>query len=208
MQLIECKICRAEIRKHPSGTDRTPDSMSSYRHPITDFQRVYGRNVDSGNDLRADNCGTYGVNTAAKLAEHHLTWGWIDEVTGARLCCNEDRDEHRSCARELFHEGHHRDSQGSVWPQRNHYLLTRLEVDGSMRHLNLYGTQGDAQLAASYDLGNTDSLKWEPQEKALQQGGTLSLSERLTYLVTLIDVSHVGEWIASVEARLDSSVYP
>jgi hypothetical protein len=208
MQLIECKICHAESQTNPSRANQTPSPANSYRHPITDFPPVYGRNVDSGNDLRADNCGIFGVNTGAKLAEHHLPWGWIDEITGARLCCNEDEDERRSCARELFHEGHHRDLRGSIWPQHNHHMLTRLEVDGAMRHLNLYGTREEAQLAASYDLGNTDTLEWTAQQRAFQHSGKPKRSNRVAYLVTFINVGQIGEEIAAVQAaRSNVSTY-
>jgi hypothetical protein len=199
MQLVECKICRAEFQANLPSADQTLDPLP-YLHPITDFPRAYGRNVDSGNDVRADNCGTYGVNTSAKLAEHHLPWGWIDEATGARLCCNEDRDDHWSCARELFHDGHHRDSQGHEWPQHNHYLLTRMEADGTMRHLNLYTSRQEAQLAASYDLGKKDSLAWTPREKTFQHEGKPQRSNRVAYLVTSgIDVSKVGKDIEAIE---------
>jgi hypothetical protein len=199
MHLVECKICRAESQKNLSDTG-TATSSVSYRHSLADFPRAYGRNIDSGNDLRADNCGIFGANTGAKLAEYHLPWGWIDESTGARLCCNEDGNERRSCARELFHENHHKDSQGHPWPQRNHYLLTRLEADSPMRHLGLYGTREEAQFAAAYDLGNKDTLEWTPQQRAFQHGGTPSRSNRVTHLITFIDVSQVGEEIAAVEA--------
>jgi hypothetical protein len=210
MQLIECKVCRAESQNKLSGTDaQAPGSANSYQHTITEFPRAYGRNVDSGNDLRADNCGIFGVNTGAKLAEHHLPWGWIDEITGVRLCCNEDGDEHRNCARELFHEDHHRDSQGNTWPQRNHHLLTRLEVGGSVRHLNLFSTQKEAQLSASYDFGNTDCLEWAPQQRAFQHAGKPLLSNQVAYLITFIDVSQIGEEMAIVEGcSVDTHVKP
>jgi hypothetical protein len=200
MQLIECKICRADFQKNPSAVNQKHNHIPPYLHSITKFPRAYGHNVDSGNDVRADNCGAYGVNTGAKLTEYHLPWGWIDEVTGARLCCNEDSNEHWSCARELFHEGPHRDPQGNTWPQHNHYLLTRLEAGGPMRQLNLYRTRDEAQLAASYDFGNTDSLEWQPRQETFQYGGRIRHSGRVAYLITSgIDVSKIGKEIEAVE---------
>lgn len=193
--LIECKLCRAELQKHPSYAKRTSNPIASYLHPLGDFPRAYGTNADNGHDIRNDNCGSYGVNTAAKLAEHHLPWGWIDEQTGVRLCCNENQGPHYSCARERFHEGEHKDASGHAWSQRNHFLLTRVELGGSVTHLDLYDSQANARTAAWYDLGTVDTLEWVPREGSFHYYGRLP--SRLAYVITYIDVSSVRQGLES-----------
>ncbi len=200
--MIECKLCRAELQKHPSYSNRPADPIVTYRHPIADFPRAYGRNVDSGNDVRADNCGTYGVNTGAKLAEHGLAFGWIDEKTGVRLCGNEAPERYQSCARERFHEGDHKDAVGHSWHQRNHFLLTRIEPEGaSARHLDLYDTLEAAKIAAGYDLGGAN-LDWLPREGSFHYEGRTS--NRLQYVITLVDVSRVREYLESVPTTVSA----
>ena len=41
MQLVECKICRAEFQANPSSAGQVVDSLP-YLHPITAFPRAYG----------------------------------------------------------------------------------------------------------------------------------------------------------------------
>jgi hypothetical protein len=196
MQVIECKLCRVELQKHPSYAQRASGPITTYAHPIEGFPRAYGRNVDSGNDVRSDNCGRYGVNTGAKLAEHHLSFGWIDEKTGERLCSNEDPERRGSCDRQRFHEGDHKDSTGHAWHQRNHFLLTRVEPDGSStRHLDLFDTQPNAEVAAFYDIGGK-ALEWILQQGSRHYLGRLP--DRVAYIISFIDVGNVGRWLASV----------
>lgn len=189
-QAIECKLCRAELLKDPTYASR----IESYTHPIEEFGRAYGRNVDTGHDVRRDVCEIYGVNTGAKLNEHGLSWGWIDEETGARLCCHEEPQQHRSCARERFHEGDHGDANGNTWHQRNHFLLSRREFDGSIRHLDLYDSQASAESAASYDVGGK-SLEWISQQFGTYHG---RLPDRVAYVITFVDVSNLQTWLESV----------
>jgi hypothetical protein len=194
--MVECKLCHAELQVHPSYANRTNDPITTYRHRIEDFPRAYGRNVDSGNDVRADNCGMYGVNTGSKLAEHGLSFGWIDDQTGVRLCCNEEPERRYSCARERFHEGDHKDAVGNLWHQRSHFLLTRIEPDGcSGRHLDLYDSQANAEVAASYDIGGK-KLEWLPRSGSFQYEG--ALSGRLAYVISFIDISRVREYLENV----------
>jgi hypothetical protein len=187
---IECKLCRVELIRNPSYAGR----IGSFMHPIEDFGRAYGRNVDTGHDVRRDICEIYGVNTGAKLKEHGLPWGWIDEETGARLCCNEEPEQHHACARERFHEGDHMDANGHTWHQRNHFLLSRKERAGSVRHLDLYDSQANAQIAASYDIGGK-SLEWIPQQFGTYHG---RLPDRVAYIITYVDVSDLQTWLAGV----------
>ncbi|SRR6266487_137420 len=202
-QTIECKLCRAERLRHPPFSNLTSDPISDYMHPIEDFGRAYGRNVDSGNDVRSDVCEIYGVNTGPKLKEHGLSWGWLDEETGVRLCCDEEPDLHYSCSRQKFHEGDHRDANGSTWHQCNHFLLSRIEIDGSVRHLGLYSTQPNARVAAFYDFGEKEMEEWMPLEKSFHYLGRLS--DRVAYVVTYIDVGDVQAALESVPAALPSS---
>jgi hypothetical protein len=203
VQLVECRLCRAEQHKHPMNTAQVRNAFAEYFHPLEAFPRAYGQNVDNGHGIRADNCGIYGVNTGAKLTEHHLSWGWIDEITGARLCCNEERERYYSCSRERFHKDEHRDAVGHRWPQQNHFLLSRIEVDGSIRHLDLYDTQANAQIAAGHDAGTTDDLEWVTQERTFQYHGRLE--GRPAYLVTYIDVQRVHQGLKAASASHPSS---
>ncbi len=206
MPLVECKLCRANLLRNPPRGASAANVREAYAHPVSDFPRAYGTNVDSGNDVRADNCGTYGVNTGAKLAEYHMPWGWIDELTGARLCGNEDSERRSGCCRERFHEDEHKDAVGHAWCQRNHFLLSRVEVDGVITHLDLCGTQMDAQSAAWHDLGARDDLEWIAQERSFQYHGRLP--DRVAYIVTYIDVQHVGEGMAAASKPLDPAGRP
>jgi hypothetical protein len=204
MQLmVECKLCRAEVQMHPSYANRPDNPIKSHLHRIDNFPRAYGRNIDSGNDVRADNCGIYGVNTGSKLAEHGLSFGWIDEQTGVRLCCNEEPARYHSCARERFHEGDHEDATGHVWHQRSHFLLTHVETDApSARHLDLYDTQANAEIAASRDRGGK-KLEWTSRQGSFSYEG--SLSGKVEYLITFIDVSRVREYLEGVPTVLSQS---
>lgn len=197
---IECKLCRAELQKHPSYARRPDSPITTYMHPIDEFPRVYGHCLDTDHDVRADYCDTYGVNTGAKLTEHHLWFGWIDEETGERLCSNEDPGRRGTCDRLRFHDGDHKDSTGHTWHQRNHFLLTRVEPDGSsIRHLDLFETQANAQIAAFYDLGGKE-MDWRPRDGSRRYSGMLP--DRLAYIISYIDVGNVAEWLASVPAAL------
>jgi len=189
-QRIECKLCRAELIKNPAY----PDPTRSYMHPIEDFGPAYGRSVDTGHDVRRDVCGIYGANTGAKLKEYGLSWGWIDEETGVRLCCNEEPHQYRSCGRERFHEGDHMDANRNSWHQRNHFLLSRKDSDGPVKHLDLYDSQASAQKAASCDIGGR-SLEWMPQQFGTYHG---RLSDRVAYVITYVDVSDLKMWLESV----------
>jgi hypothetical protein len=195
--IIECGLCRVDLQKHQSSAARRAGHPATmFSHPIDQFPRAYGRNVDNGNDIRLDNCGIYGINTGTKLQENGLPWGWIDGETGIRLCGSEELESHFSCGRERFHEGDHQDSVGHEWHQRKHFLLTRAPYGGSAaKHLDLYDTQAKAEVAASYDLGGKP-LTWVLNEnRAGQYFGVLP--DSLAYMITFIDVSNVQSWLDS-----------
>lgn len=203
MPKVECKLCRVELLRYPSQARRSRNPIIEAVHPLDAFPRAYGHSIDTGHDIRADNCGMYGVNTGAKLAEHRLSFGWIDELTGERLCANEDPERRGSCGRLRFHEGDHQDSTRHVWHQRNHYLLTRVESDGApLKHVDLFDTRTTAEKAAFFDSG-CKKIDWAPLEGGWHYLG--DLSNRPAYVVTYIDVSRVGEWLASVRPILPAT---
>lgn len=67
------------------------------------------------------------------------------------------------------------------------------QADGSVRHLDLYDTQANAQLAAGCDLGGK-ALEWMPQEFGKHPG---RLPDRVAYTVTYVDVGDVRSWLES-----------
>ncbi len=203
MPQVECKLCRVELLRHPSYARRSIHPITSYMHPLDKFPRAYGHSVDTGHDIRADNCGRYGVNTGAKLAEHHVPFGWIDEITGERLCSNEDPERRGTCDRLRFHEGDHRDSTAHRWHQRDHFLLTRAASNASaLKHAELYDTRTSAEEAAFFDSGRKE-MSWTPLQGSMHYLGTIS--DQLAYVITYIDVSNVQEWLASVPNMLASA---
>lgn len=60
----------------------------------------------------------------------------------------------------LFHAGKHEDLEGNSWPQNAHILLTRIDFNDKVMHLDLFRDRQQAKTAASDDSGTGEPIDW------------------------------------------------